>query len=77
MEHSEAPKATATKEKDNPAKVVPAEDVYTADELAKNYKAFGTTYEIAVVALRQAGKKTATMREAKNIIQKFRNKEVK
>lgn len=51
--------------------------VYTAEELADNYKAFGTYREIVVVALRQAGKKTATFAEAKAIVEKFKNKEVK
>ena len=53
------------------------ESVYTASELADNYKVFGTYREIVVVALRLAGKKTATLSEAKNIIEKFKNKEVK
>ena len=53
------------------------ESVYTAAELADNYKAFGTYREIVVVALRQAGKKSATFAEAKAIVDKFKNKEVK
>lgn len=55
----------------------PAESVYTAAELADNYKVFRTSRDIVVVALRMAGKKTATFAEAKNIIEKFKNKEVK
>lgn len=58
--------------------VAPAqESVYTASELADNYKVFGTYREIVVVALRKAGKETATFSEAKSIIEKFKNKEVK
>lgn len=53
------------------------ESIYTAAELADNHKAFKTSREIVVVALRLAGKKTATFKEAKTIIDKFRNKEVK
>ena len=53
------------------------ESVYSADELADNYRAFKTTREIVVVALRKAGKQTATITEAKNIIEKFKNREVK
>lgn len=53
------------------------ESVYTAAELANNYKAFGTYREIVVVALRLAGKKTATFTEAKKIVDNFKNKEVK
>ena len=59
------------------AKVVSApESVYTAQELADNHKAFGTYREIVVVALRLAGKESATFSEAKAIIEKFKNKEV-
>lgn len=51
--------------------------VYTAAELAENHKVFNTSREIVEVALRIAGKKTATFAEAKVIIEKFKNKEVK
>ena len=51
--------------------------VYTAAELADNYRAFNTTREIVVVARRKAGKETATLAEAKTIIEKFKNREVK
>lgn len=58
---------------------VPAvkESVYPVEELIAEYKAFKTSKEIVAVALRLAGKKTATFSEAKNIIDKFKNKEVK
>ena len=65
------------------AKAAPAqsaakqESVYTAAQLADNYKVFGTFREIVVVALRQAGKETATLSEAKKIINDFKNREVK
>lgn len=56
----------------------PVESVYTAAELANNaYKVFKVPREIVVVALRLAGKETATLTEAKAIIEKFKNKEVK
>lgn len=55
----------------------PTESVYSAEELANNHKIFNTYREIVVVALRQAGKKEATFAEAKSIIEKFKNKEVK
>lgn len=54
-----------------------AESVYTAKELADNHKVFGTFREIVVVALRSAGKETATFSEAKKIIENFKTKEVK
>ena len=58
-------------------KVKPApESIYTAAELAENFKAFHTSREIVTVALRLAGIRTATFAEAKNIIEKFKNKEV-
>lgn len=53
------------------------ESVYTAEELAQNHKFFNTSYEIVAVALRLAGKRSATVTEAKTIIEKFKNKEVK
>lgn len=53
------------------------ESVYTAEELAANHKLFKTSREIVEIALRLAGKKTATLTEAKAIIEKFRTKEVK
>lgn len=59
------------------APVKPAESVYTAEELANSYKAFKTSREIVVVALRLAGKATATFAEAQNIIDTFKKKEVK
>lgn len=53
------------------------ESVYTAEELAQNHKFFNTSYEIVAVALRMEGKQAATFTEAKNIIEKFKNREVK
>ena len=50
---------------------------YTAAEIADNHKALGTYREIVIVALRQAGKETATFAEAKSIVEAFKNKEVK
>lgn len=68
---SEKPKAAAEK-------VAPVmESIYSAEELASNYKLFNTSYEIVAVALRLAGKKAATLTEAKTIVEKFKNKEVK
>lgn len=55
----------------------PTECVYTAAELADNCKAFGTYREIVAVALRLAGKETATLSEARQIIDRFKKKEVK
>lgn len=71
--------ATNEKAKAAPVKAAPVvnESVYTAEELAQNHKFFNTSYEIVVVALRLAGKKAATFTEAKQIIEKFKNKEVK
>ena len=53
------------------------ESVYTAEELIQNHKVFNTSREIVEVALRLAGKKSATFTEAKAVIDKFKNKEVK
>jgi hypothetical protein len=60
------------------AEIAPAqESTYTIAELADNHKVFGTFREIVVVALRGAGKESYTFAEAKTIIEKFKNKEVK
>lgn len=67
----------AEKTKAAAAKAAPSESVYTAEELASNHWVFNTSYEIVAVALRQAGKESATVEEAKQIIEKFKNKEVK
>ena len=53
------------------------ESVYTAEELIQNHKVFNTSREIVEVALRLAGMKSATFTEAKAVIDKFKNKEVK
>ena len=66
--------ATSSKAKEAPAV---NESVYTAEELTANFKVFNTSREIVEVALRIAGKKSATFTEAKEIIEKFKNKEVK
>ena len=59
-----------------PVKPIVVESLYSAKELADNYKIFNTSREIIVVALRQAKKETATVSEARAIIDKFKNKEV-
>ena len=66
--------ATSSKAK---APVSVNESVYTAAELIENHQVFNTSREIVEVALRIAGKKAATFTEAKTIIEKFKNKEVK
>lgn len=60
-----------------PATPSPAESVYSAEELIANHKAFKTSKAIVKIALRKAGKKSATFAEAKTIIDNFKNKEVK
>lgn len=55
----------------------PTESTYPAAELAKAHKTLGTSYEIVVVALKQAGKERATITEAKEIIARFMKREVK
>ena len=72
-----ANKTTKTNTTD-PVEIAPAqESVYTVNEMADNHKVFGTFREIVVVALRNAGKETYTFAEAKDIIEKFKNKEVR
>lgn len=79
MANTEKAKAAAEPAKEAPVAKAPAvkESVYTAEELAKNHKVFKTSYEIVAVALKKAGKDTATFAEAKKIIENFKNREVK
>lgn len=58
-------------------KPVAVESVYTAAELANNYKLFNTYREVVVIALKQAGKTKATFSEAKKIIDNFKSRRVK
>lgn len=69
----------STKAKETPVVVAVSEPecVYTTAELAANNKMFGTSRAIVVVAMKKAGKTSATIKEAKEIIEKFKNKEVK
>lgn len=55
----------------------PTESTYTAAELAKAHKTLGASYEIVVVALKQAGITRATVSEAKEIVERFKTREVK
>lgn len=66
----------AEKKAVEPVTPVATESVYAVEDLISNFKAFKTSKEIVTVALRKAGKKTATFAEAKVIIEKFK-KEVK
>lgn len=52
--------------------------IYTAAELiAAAPEKFGVSPDVATAALRMAGKKTATVEEARTIITEFANREVK
>ena len=60
------------------AKAEPAESVYTAEELANNAKnIFGTRKECVAAALKVANVTECTVSKAKEIVEKFLNKEVK
>lgn len=73
-----ASKTKATTSPVNEAETeTPVDSVYSREELVKNYKVFNTYREIVDVALTLAGKEEATVAEAKTIIEKFKNKEVK
>lgn len=72
-----ANKATKTNSTEAVENTPVQESTYTIAELADNHKVFGTFREIVVVALRGAGEKAYTFAEAKKIIEKFKNKEVK
>lgn len=55
-----------------------AEAMYKAEELAaKARQMFGTTPEVVAVALKTAGKESATIEDAKKTVHEFLNREVK
>lgn len=66
----EQPKKQTTK------KVKEVESVYSAAELAQNHKVLGASFEIVDVALKIAGKESATLKEAQKIVDEFKHKEV-
>ena len=71
-----------TKEKTTEAPVTETatkapESVYTAAELIDGHKVFNVPREIVAVALKLSKVESATFAEAKSIIEKFKNKEVK
>ena len=71
------PAPAETKAEKKPEKKAPAESVYTVSELAGNASVFGTMQECVVAALKTDGKAEYTVSEAKEIVSKFLQKEVK
>ena len=68
-------KKETTKAKE-PTKVYEAK--YTISELAKAAKSeFDTTSIVVTAALTKAGKEAYTMKEAKQLVERFKHKEVK
>ena len=65
---------TTDKTKNEP---IAQESIYTAAELANAHRTFGTSYAIVATALKIAGKDKATIKEAKAIVEEFKNQEVK
>jgi hypothetical protein len=73
-----AEKKPEKKAEKKPEKKAPAESVYTVSELAGNARSvFGTMQECVVAALKTDGKAEYTVSEAKEIVSKFLQKEVK
>ena len=65
-----ASKSTAAKTAES------AESLYTVAELAACAQIFGTSPDIVTAAMRVAGVKKTTQREASRIVEAFRKKEV-
>lgn len=72
------PAPAETKAEKKPEKKALAESVYTVSELAGNARSvFGAMQECVVAALKADGKAEYTVSEAKEIVSKFLQKEVK
>lgn len=75
----------AEKERKNSQVAAPAahdqsggDTVYTVQELAQAHdQQFGTSYEMVRAALLYAGKISATLSEARELVEQFRKQEVK
>ena len=65
---------TSQKEKASKKTVEPA---YSAEELSNAADRFGTRKECVAAALKYYGKDRATVKEAKELVNKFMSKEVK
>lgn len=52
------------------------ESVYSIEELAQGHKVLDASFEIVETALKLASKKEATLKEAKKIVNEFKNREV-
>lgn len=69
---------TATVKVDTKKKATVTESVYTVEEFAKAYKKLdASTPDIVNAAFACAGKKEATLTEAKKLVMAFKTKEVK
>lgn len=70
--------ATSAERADDTKKpTISTESVYSAKELAAGAeKIFGTRAECALAALKEAGRKEATLSEAKEIVTTFMRKEI-
>jgi len=65
-----------TKKAETTKETAENESEYTAKELAQNAAAlFGTSHDVAAAALKMAGVKQTTVKNAKAIIEKFRKGE--
>lgn len=64
-------------EKKETAKQAPQVSLYSVEELAEAKERFQANAVIIKAALKQQGKQFYSMEEAENIINRFKNKEVK
>ena len=75
---TEAETESVKTEQTAPKEVKKSASVYTAEEFASQAKKlFGTKPDIVTAAFYVAGKDKATVEEAKELVDKFRKKEVK
>jgi len=55
----------------------PAGSIYSLGQLVREHKALGASREIVAVALKKTGKPSFTISEARGLVNKFKNQEVK
>lgn len=76
MSEKSLPEKSLKTEK-NPARPGKEESRYSLRQLTEGYRALGTSREIVAAALKQSGRAQFTLDEARRLVDKFKDQEVK